>query len=90
MFPFGHGLSYTHFRHVGFVFDAKRIEASIRGTNTGAVAETDTPQIYMTPPGEVARLIGRARLTLAPGEPSSVRLTLDPRFIAKFNSTQKR
>jgi beta-glucosidase len=90
LFPFGHGLSYTKFRHDGLVFDTKRMEASFRVTNTGAVAGTDTPQLYMTPPGEAGRLVGWARLTLAPGETRSVRLTLDPRFIAKFDSPQKR
>ncbi len=90
LFQFGHGLSYTRFRQDGLVFDAKRMEVRFTVTNTGALAGTDTPQVYVTPPGAVRRLVGWARVTLTPGETRLVRLTLDPRFIAKFDSTQKR
>jgi beta-xylosidase len=79
LYPFGHGLSYT-----GFAWDDVRADATEIGTdgtvtvgvtvhNTGDRAGADVVQLYLHDPvaqvtRPVVRLIGYARVALAPGE----------------------
>ncbi len=90
LFPFGHGLSYTTFAHSGLSFDAATLTARFTVANTGARAGTDTPQLYLTPPGGQPRLVGWARAELAPGASGTYAVTLDPRFAARFDVAGKR
>ena len=85
LFPFGFGLSYTSFAYSGLSFDHGRLTARFTVANTGAREGTDTPQLYLAPPGEQARLVGWARAELAPGESGSYSVTIDPRFAATFD-----
>lgn len=87
LFPFGHGLSYTSFEHGSLSFDGERASFTVR--NTGSRAGTDTPQLYLTPPGEQPRLVGWARAELAPGERRTYSVAFDPRFIASFDVAAK-
>jgi beta-glucosidase len=88
-FPFGYGLSYTHFR-----FSALKLRAGANGsvtvnfdlTNTGQVAGADIPQIYVGPGPEISgvqqavrSLRGFDRIYLEPGETKHVTLDLDQR-----------
>ena len=87
-FPFGYGLSYTHFE-----YRALRIEPTIIGPsgrasitfrvrNTGARAGDEVPQLYVRPvvspvaqPVMALKAFGRVRL--APGEEREVTFTLN-------------
>lgn len=89
LFEFGYGLSYTSFEYskldVKTKADAKNgvvtSKVSFRVKNTGAVAGSEIPQVYLTLP-EAAdepgkRLVGFDRIDLAPGETAKVELTVD-------------
>ncbi len=89
LFPFGFGLSYTNFAEDLTGFDAASMTATINVTNLGERTGTDTPQLYLTPPGEAPRLVGWAKLEVAPGATESARVTIDPRFAARFDLARK-
>ncbi|WP_158375248.1 glycoside hydrolase family 3 N-terminal domain-containing protein [Cellulosimicrobium cellulans] len=76
--PFGFGLGYTEFAYGDLAVDASvdssaSFEAAVTVTNVGAVAGTETVQLYghdvvATVTRPVAQLLGYARVDLAPGE----------------------
>jgi len=76
--PFGFGLGYTTFAYSDLVVDgevdsAGTFTAAVTVTNTGAVAGTDTVQLYgrdvhASIVRPVAQLLGYGRVDLAPGE----------------------
>ncbi|MGO4785126.1 glycoside hydrolase family 3 protein [Cryobacterium sp. W22_MBD10_FK3] len=100
-FAFGHGLSYTSFGFDGL--KAKQtgkpvknggtpaVSVTVDVANTGAVAGTETVQVYV---GELAtdvatperRLAGFAKVDLAAGASSKVTVELDPRAFAYWDS----
>ena len=90
---FGHGLSYTTFAYGNLVLDKKEtkpfepVTVSLTVKNTGAVAGTETVQLYMkdlhasmTRP--VKELQGFARVELRPGEEKKVTFALQPSQMA--------
>lgn len=89
LFAFGHGLSYSSFAHSDLSVDRDTLTARFSVANTGARAGTDTPQLYMQPPGGQSRLVGWARAELAPGESGSYSVRVDPRFAANFDTASK-
>jgi beta-glucosidase len=89
LFPFGFGLSYTTFAEDLTAFDPATMTATITVTNLGERVGTDTPQLYMTPPGEAARLVGWAKVEVAPAATKTVRVAIDPRFAARFDVARK-
>ena len=77
LFPFGFGLSYTTYSYSGLVVkggDEMNVSFSVR--NTGKRAGSEIAQVYVSLPdagGEPPkRLIGWARVELAPGESKHV------------------
>ena len=85
--PFGHGLSYTSFRHQALEVRAgttsEPVVARVRVTNTGARAGDDVVQLYgrdvvgsVTRP--VAQLLGFHRLHLEAGACADVTFTVPP------------
>jgi len=90
LFPFGYGLSYTHFAYanlkvspIEFTADDE-IEISVDVTNTGHVAGEETVMLFFRDPvasvsRPVLQLTGIAKAQLAPGETKTVRLKLHPR-----------
>ncbi len=92
--PFGHGLSYTSFRHEALDVVAgttgEPVVARVRVTNTGTRAGDDVVQLYgrdvigsVTRP--VAQLLGFHRLHLEPGACADVTFTVPPARLAFTN-----
>ncbi|QXQ08606.1 beta-glucosidase [Sphingosinicellaceae bacterium] len=91
LFPFGYGLTYTSFGYKALkVTDGAALSVSFDVTNTGKVAGTDVPQLYVEATGSggttTRRLAGWGRVTLAPGETRRVTVAVDPRTIARFDA----
>ena len=89
--PFGHGLSYTSFRHQALEVRAgatcEPVVARVRVTNTGARAGDDVVQLYgrdvigsVTRP--VAQLLGFHRVHLEAGACADVTFTVPPARLA--------
>lgn len=94
LFPFGYGLTYTHFEYSAFEphVEHGRVTASFTVTNRGSHEGVDVPQLYVTLPGsgEVRRLAGWCRISLKPGESAHLRVTADPRLLVNFDSHDQR
>ncbi|MGH8216780.1 MAG: beta-glucosidase, partial [Rhodanobacteraceae bacterium] len=90
LFPFGYGLTYTHFEYSGFEarIEQGRLAATFTVTNRGPREGVDVPQLYVTLPGrgEVRRLAGWCRITLKPGQSAHLEATADPRLLVDFDS----
>jgi beta-glucosidase len=96
LFPFGYGLSYTQFKMTAPVLSAQRIAANGEVTvrveieNVGQRAGDEVVQLYihdvaasMTRP--VKELKGFERITLRPGEKTSVMFKLGPAQLGFYN-----
>ena len=91
LFPFGDGLSYTH-------FTTTRLRAAAKGrsldigfdiANAGHRDGIATPQIYIDGAHFVRRLVGFTRVALKPGKKHHVTLRVDPRLLAHFDTAAK-
>ncbi len=91
LFPFGFGLSYSHFGYSDLHVNTKgdRVTVSFKVTNLGDRAGMDTPQIYVGMPansGEAPRRLGGfEKVALQPKESRTVTVTIDPRLLAVFD-----
>ncbi len=89
-FPFGHGLSYTHFAYSGLSAraDDGSVSASFTVRNTGKVKGKAVPQLYVAGNGWEApkRLGAFDKVALAPGETKKLSLRVDPRLLATWDS----
>lgn len=93
LFPFGYGLSYTHFVYSDLkVAKGKALTVSFTVRNDGAMAGKDAPQVYLTSmAGEpVRRLIGFAKVDLSPGSDKRVSVDVDPRLLSHFDVGKQR
>lgn len=94
LFPFGHGLSYTDFDYGGLTAAMRGGELTVSFTirNTGRVAGSAVPQIYVGPEAggwEAPKRLGAfAKVRLAPGARQRVTLAVDPRLLAMFRGGQ--
>jgi beta-glucosidase len=91
LFPFGFGLSYTHFDYANLKVeggDSLKIDFDVR--NSGKTAGQDVPQVYLTDAAGKARmrLVGWQRVSIQPGETVHVSLTADPRLLADFDEAE--
>jgi beta-glucosidase len=88
LFPFGHGLSYTQFEQGGLSLrqGPAGLTASFTVRNTGSREGATVPQLYLVDgPGKHApRLVGFAKLRLAPGESRQVSIAIEPRTVADW------
>ncbi|MRG61171.1 glycosyl hydrolase [Agromyces sp. CFH 90414] len=93
-YPFGHGLSYTTFEWTDLEGDLGEIGTDgtavvgLRVRNTGDREGVEVVQLYLHDPVSsvvqpVQRLVGFARVPLAPGEAADVRFTV-PADVASF------
>lgn len=91
LYPFGHGLSYTSFDYANLRASVgEEIEVLVDVTNTGDRAGEEVVQLYAQhPESDVERPIRELkafdRITLAPGETKTVRLTLRKSDLAYWN-----
>ena len=100
LYAFGHGLSYTTFalsppRAPARAAAGAPVTVEVDVANTGARAGDEVVQVYLheevtsiTMP--VRQLKGFQRVTLAPGERRTVKLTLEPDAFALWNGEMKR
>lgn len=97
LFPFGHGLSYTHFAysHLKAAPSASRrgaVTVSFTVRNNGRVSGMDVPQVYVAPAAggweAPKRLGGFRKINLAPGQSRHVSIEVDPRLLATFSHNQ--
>lgn len=88
LFPFGYGLSYTHFQHGPLKVAAHdgQLQATVEVSNTGHRAGADVAQVYVLVPGAKAkRLAGYAKVFLKPGEHRVLTIPLERRLLADFD-----
>jgi len=87
LYPFGHGLSYTDFAWTDVALSSPQlttdgeVSLSLTVRNTGSRAGAEVVQLYLHDPvaqvtRPVTRLIGYARLPLAPGEAARLTFTV--------------
>jgi beta-glucosidase len=88
-FPFGHGLSYTRFRYVGFSVTPSGgvVTARFKVANTGRRPGQAVAQVYAGASGWEAprRLAGFGKVALAPGETRTLTVALDPRTLSDYD-----
>ena len=96
LFPFGYGLSYTHFAYANLKFVPNRNPTGLPLTlqfdiaNTGDRAGAEVAQVYVQPVNPVVsrpvkELKGFAKVLLQPGEKQTVTITLDERAFAYYD-----
>jgi beta-glucosidase len=88
LYPFGYGLSYTSFDETALTARSSvsvhgHLSAAVTVTNTGARAGTDVVQVYAEQPTThdvvlvpTRRLVGFARVTLDPGQSTTVHVPI--------------
>jgi beta-glucosidase len=97
LFPFGHGLSYTTFEYSDLQLDQSRISESktlivtLKVRNSGDVAGKEIVQLYVKDLESTAfrpkkELKGFAKVELKPGEESEVKIELNRRAFAYYNT----
>ncbi|HAT1644232.1 TPA: glycosyl hydrolase [Raoultella planticola] len=92
LFPFGYGLSYTRFSFKGLHVDSLNpLKLSVNVKNVGESKGKAVPQFYLHSINRNAetRLLGWDKVELAPGEERRVAVTVDPRLLAHFSTTDR-
>jgi beta-glucosidase len=98
LYPFGYGLSYTHFRYSNLqtrVNDDGTVDVQTDVTNAGDIVGDEVVQLYVTDmyasvKTRVMELKDFERLTLAPKETKTVRFTLTPYQLSLLNDRMDR
>lgn len=101
LFPFGYGLSYTHFAYSDLKVkpapDGGAV-VTVRIRNTGKVAGDEVPQVYLDAPADPPSgvqfaprtLVAFDRVSLAPGESRTVKMDVLPRAFEYWSVAQNR
>lgn len=94
-YPFGHGLSYTTFRYSGLKAGSKEVQVTV--TNTGSRTGVAVPQMYLGLPSPGVdvpqppkQLKGFTKVTLRPGQSTTVTFPLTARDLSYWNVEAKR
>jgi beta-glucosidase len=95
LFPFGHGLSYTHFKYSDLKVPNKvkaghKVDVSLKVENSGKVSGKEVVQLYVRDfksslPRPLKELKGFAKVELKPGDSKTVPFTLDERSFAFYD-----
>jgi beta-glucosidase len=87
LFPFGHGLSYTHYDYSHIVASSTQVTFTVK--NTGSRAGVEISQVYASLPVKARhapqQLVGWVKTPLAPGESQTVTVKLDPLFLSVYD-----
>jgi beta-glucosidase len=93
LFPFGHGLTYTQFTYDELKVhpSADEVVLSFNIKNTGDLPGQEIAQVYVRDPRSTTfrpdkELKGFAKVDLSPGEETEVRLSLDWRAFAYYDT----
>ena len=98
-YPFGYGLSYTHYRYADLALEAERLGPEdtlcvrVEVANEGVCAGEEVVQLYV---GAIGSAVARApkelkaftRVALAPGERKRVRLEVPAHALAYYDERQ--
>jgi len=100
LYPFGFGLSYSHFEYSNLVLASTAIKSSenlalrLNVANNGDVAASEVVQFYLsdlqastTVP--VQSLVGFRRVTLKPGENRTIKFSITPEMMMLFDDNGK-
>ena len=101
LYPFGYGLSFTHFQYSNLQVDAAQIgtgeslRVSVEVKNSGAVCGDEVVQLYLTHlnapvPVPIRALEGFSRVHLKTGESKVVSFDLSPRQLSVIDNGRKR
>ena len=93
LFPFGFGLSYTHFEHgaLSITQAGDALTAHVVLRNTGSREGAEVAQVYVRLPGDASRrLAGFAKVDLKPGASRALTIPLERRVLARFDATAHR
>ncbi len=99
LYPFGHGLSYTHFSYAAGAATPKPVCAGCGLTltvdvkNDGRRAGDEVVQVYVTRPGDAApnsTLVGFTRVALKPGETRKVSFKLEGKALSTVDAAGRR
>jgi beta-glucosidase len=99
-FPFGYGLSYTHFEYSGLKLIAGDhpedpvVTAEFEIANTGKRAGAEVAELYVRPahaslPRPLKELKGFKKIALKPGETRKVSISLDRRAFAYYDPAKE-
>ena len=95
LYAFGEGKGYSPFTYSDLAFDKQTFTASVKVTNAGGMAGTETVQVYfndvvssvLTP---VKQLIAFRQVTLKPGESAVVQFALKQEDFSLVNRREER
>jgi beta-glucosidase len=100
LYPFGYGLSYSHFKYSHLKLSAKILQAGgplsidVDVENTSSIKGDEVVELYESYPGRqdapIRTLRGFQRVTLAPGEKRGVHFVLPPRDLSMVNAAGTR
>ena len=101
LYPFGYGLSFTHFQYrnlqVGTapIRAKENLQVNVEVKNSGTVAGDEVVQLYLTHlnapvPVPIRSLAGFNRVHLKPGESKAVSFNLAPRQISVIDNNGRR
>jgi beta-glucosidase len=98
LFPFGHGLSYTHFEYSGLAVSrlVSGFDVTFTVRNIGPRVGAEVPQAYVGPvenahvPVAPRSLVGFRRVEVAPGRAARVTFHIDPRQLAYWSTDAHR
>jgi beta-glucosidase len=92
LFPFGYGLSYTHFAYKNLEVKPSKMNVNVTLDikNTGGRAGAEVVQVYVGDPaitGEPPKqLAGFQKVSLKPGQTRRVTITINPRSFAHWDT----
>jgi beta-glucosidase len=100
LFPFGYGLSYTQFAYSGLHVRRAAdggLDVDLRVTNTGQLAGSTVPQVYLGAPDQppagiqfaVRQLAQFSRVTLQPGQSAFVSMSVPLRQLQYWSSAKQ-
>ena len=89
LFPFGFGLSYTHFTYSNLRVDPHGESVTVDIRNSGGRAGDEVAQAYVTLPESAAepfrKLAGWKRVSIAPGATETVKIPISPYATSIFS-----